>query len=348
VLETRENVVIVQRRGPVGPHRPRGRADLSAKRRPFTVRFQFARNPNLAANGRYPLAVWSYDVSSLTMTVLALADDRSACFRFSERSRSTTVRCTRCGCQPRGADDLCVSGPDDGHRRRERLRPRLRTTPAVLLSHEAGSEYFSVRAAERRTPPAALNIRASRPKVYALAFVAARRPRRIAPWSFWTNHVAGGGTAPKTVHRDVCAALVERATPARSCAELRAARHVVAMTDRAERSIITAYRTLHRDDRERSCGSRRRTRWCFGSRLESALRLRGALRSTGAWRSGSDREFFPGCLCTEASGAIPARGSLVRSTSSSPAAARRPGESHGAGTVHCDRAATHETRTATF
>jgi hypothetical protein len=28
------------------------------------VRFQFARNPNLAANGRYPLAVWTYDVSS--------------------------------------------------------------------------------------------------------------------------------------------------------------------------------------------------------------------------------------------------------------------------------------------
>ena len=31
---------------------------------PFTVRFQFTRNLNLAANGRYPLAVWTYDVSS--------------------------------------------------------------------------------------------------------------------------------------------------------------------------------------------------------------------------------------------------------------------------------------------
>ena len=29
----------------------------------FTVRFTFARNPNLAANGRYPLAVWNYELS---------------------------------------------------------------------------------------------------------------------------------------------------------------------------------------------------------------------------------------------------------------------------------------------
>ena len=62
VLETRENVVIVRaegqlvRTGLVG-----GQAFGEAT--PFTVRFQFARNPNLAANGRYPLAVWTYDIS---------------------------------------------------------------------------------------------------------------------------------------------------------------------------------------------------------------------------------------------------------------------------------------------
>ena len=49
-------------RGPVDPHRHRRRSDLW-RSTAFTVRFQFARNPNLAANGRYPLAVWTYDVS---------------------------------------------------------------------------------------------------------------------------------------------------------------------------------------------------------------------------------------------------------------------------------------------
>jgi hypothetical protein len=62
VLETRENAVLVSaegqllRTGIVG-------GQLFAEASPFTVRFRFARNPNLAANGRYPLAVWTYDVS---------------------------------------------------------------------------------------------------------------------------------------------------------------------------------------------------------------------------------------------------------------------------------------------
>ena len=62
VLETRENVVIVRadgqlvRTGLVG-------GQTFGEAAPFTVRFQFARNPNLAANGRYPLAVWSYETS---------------------------------------------------------------------------------------------------------------------------------------------------------------------------------------------------------------------------------------------------------------------------------------------
>lgn len=62
VLETRENVVLVQvegqlvRTGVVG-----GQTFTEAPA--FTARFKFARNPNLAANGRYPLAVWTYDLS---------------------------------------------------------------------------------------------------------------------------------------------------------------------------------------------------------------------------------------------------------------------------------------------
>ena len=63
VLETRENVVIVQAEGQLVRTGLVG-GQVFGEAAPFTVRFQFARNPNLAANGRYPLAVWTYDVSS--------------------------------------------------------------------------------------------------------------------------------------------------------------------------------------------------------------------------------------------------------------------------------------------
>jgi hypothetical protein len=62
VLETRENVVLVQAEGQLirtGVINGQTFGEAPA----FTVRFQFARNPNLAVNGRYPLAVWTYDVS---------------------------------------------------------------------------------------------------------------------------------------------------------------------------------------------------------------------------------------------------------------------------------------------
>ena len=62
VLETRENRVLVEasgqlvRTGVVG-------TQTFTEAPAFTARFTFARNPNLAANGRFPLAVWSYDTS---------------------------------------------------------------------------------------------------------------------------------------------------------------------------------------------------------------------------------------------------------------------------------------------
>lgn len=62
VLETRENVVLVQAEGQLirtGVINGQTFGEAPA----FTVRFQFARNPNLAVNGRYPLAVWTYDAS---------------------------------------------------------------------------------------------------------------------------------------------------------------------------------------------------------------------------------------------------------------------------------------------
>lgn len=63
VLETRENVVLVQAEGQLirtGIVNGQSFSEAPA----FTVRFSFARNPDLAANGRFPLAVWTYDLSS--------------------------------------------------------------------------------------------------------------------------------------------------------------------------------------------------------------------------------------------------------------------------------------------
>lgn len=62
VLETRENMILVQAEGQLIRMGIVGGQTFS-EALTFTVRFQFARNPNLAANGRYPLAVWTYDVS---------------------------------------------------------------------------------------------------------------------------------------------------------------------------------------------------------------------------------------------------------------------------------------------
>lgn len=62
VLETRENLVLVQAEGQlVRTGVIAGQAFTEAP--VFTARFTFARNPNLAGNGRYPLAVWRYEVT---------------------------------------------------------------------------------------------------------------------------------------------------------------------------------------------------------------------------------------------------------------------------------------------
>ena len=62
VLETRENTVLAQAEGQlIRTGAVNGQVFTEAPS--FTVRFTFARNPNLAANGRYPLAVWNYDIS---------------------------------------------------------------------------------------------------------------------------------------------------------------------------------------------------------------------------------------------------------------------------------------------
>jgi hypothetical protein len=60
VLETREQAVLVQAEGQLLRSGIVG-GQVFTEAMPFTVRFTFARNPNLAENGRYPLAVWAYE-----------------------------------------------------------------------------------------------------------------------------------------------------------------------------------------------------------------------------------------------------------------------------------------------
>lgn len=62
VFETREQLVLVQAEGQCIRSGAASGQHFSESL-PFTARLTFARNPNLATNGRYPLAVWTYDVS---------------------------------------------------------------------------------------------------------------------------------------------------------------------------------------------------------------------------------------------------------------------------------------------
>jgi hypothetical protein len=62
VLETREDTVLVEAEGQLVRTGTVGQQNFT-EAPAFTARFTFARNPNLAANGRFPLAVWNYDVT---------------------------------------------------------------------------------------------------------------------------------------------------------------------------------------------------------------------------------------------------------------------------------------------
>ena len=62
VLETRENEVLVQAEGQLIRTGLFGGQSFTESPS-FTARFTFARNPDLATNGRYPLAVWKYSAA---------------------------------------------------------------------------------------------------------------------------------------------------------------------------------------------------------------------------------------------------------------------------------------------
>jgi hypothetical protein len=170
--------------------------------------------------------------------------------------------------------------------------------PAVLLSHEPGSDYFSVRLLKENAT-GALNI-VLRGKVYVLAFVAAPSPDRAVV--FLDEPVAGG--TPRRNESEMLRGLVERAKQLDRGAEQPAG--MSSRFERVERSDATAYRTFNaviasvvRFEAEDAL--------VFRLRLESTCDVAVPYDPQGvAIRLG--REFFPGAY-VEASGAIPPRGS---------------------------------------
>lgn len=174
---------------------------------------------------------------------------------------------------------------------------RVEDNPAVLLSHEAGTEYFSLRALKDNAA-GALNL-LLRGKVYALNFTTAAEADRVV---MFLDEPLNGGT-PRKLSPEILRALIERARQ-----QDRPAAHFSEMqvyTDRAQPGIVTAYRnftatieSVTRFDAEDAL--------VFRVRLENALAAAMPYDPSGlAIRL--DREFFPAAFA-EASGAIPVRG----------------------------------------
>lgn len=172
--------------------------------------------------------------------------------------------------------------------------------PGVLLSHEPGTEYFSLRALQEKAT-GALNIM-YRGKVYALAFITQAEPDRAVV--FLDQPVAGGtGPQPAT---ETLRALLERAkqhgrkvtpvpgmTPALASTEPGNPTHYRAFTATVE--------SITRFEAEDAL--------VFRVRLDNKLDVPVPYDSQGlAVRLG--REFFPAALA-EASGAIPPKGTSV-------------------------------------
>ncbi len=174
---------------------------------------------------------------------------------------------------------------------------KIEDNPAVLLSHEAGSEYFSLRAL-KDDAKAALNI-LFRGRVYALSLTTDGEADRAVV--FLDEPLAGGG--PRKLSADSLRALVDRARQ-RDRAPF-ALRGMDVVTDRTEPGIVTAYRNFTATI-EAVTRFEAEDALVFRIKLENALNVAVPYDPQGlAIRL--DREFFPAAWA-EASGAIPARG----------------------------------------
>lgn len=174
---------------------------------------------------------------------------------------------------------------------------RAEDTPAVLLSHEPGTDTFSLRALQDNAT-GCLNV-LFRGRIYVLNVVTEATADRAV--MFLDEPLTGGGA--RKVSAETLRALVENARQQdRSAAPGgQMQRH----TDRAQPGLVTAYRnftatieTVTRFEAEDAL--------VFRVRLENRLAVAVPYDPRGlAIRL--DREFFPAAH-VEASGAIPARG----------------------------------------
>ena len=174
---------------------------------------------------------------------------------------------------------------------------RIEDNPGVLLSHEAGTEYFSLRALKENAA-GALNI-LFRGRVYALSFTTAGEADRAV---VFLEEPLSGGPARK-LSAEIVRALIERARqqdrPAAQWARMQI------FTDRAQPGSVTAYRNF-------TVTIESITRFEAEDALVFRVRLENTLAAAVPYDPEGlairlDREFFPAAF-TEASGAIPARG----------------------------------------
>ena len=174
---------------------------------------------------------------------------------------------------------------------------KIEDNPAVLLSHEAGADYFSLRAL-RDNAAGALNI-LFRGRVYALSFSTTTEADRAVV--FLDEPLNGG--PPRKLSSEILRALIERARQQDRPAAQSPGMQV--FTDRAQPGSVTAYRnftatieSITRFEAEDAL--------VFRVKLENSMAVAVPYDPQGlAIRL--DREFFPAAFA-EASGAIPARG----------------------------------------
>lgn len=174
---------------------------------------------------------------------------------------------------------------------------RIEDNPAVLLSHETGTEYFSLRALKENAT-GALNI-LFRGRVYALGFTTTAEADRAV---VFLDEPLNGGVARK-LPAETLRALIERARQQDRREVISAGMQV--FSDRAQSASVTAYRNF-------TATIESVTRFEVEDALVFRVRLENPLGTSVPYDPQGlairlDREFFP-AVFVEASGAIPARG----------------------------------------
>lgn len=222
---------------------------------------------------------------ALTMTGVRAADIRA--YPLDERSLYT-VRLSR------AEPTTCVFPAPLSAMVGANVSLKAEDNPGILLSHQTGAEYFSLRLMQEGAT-GALNV-VLRGRVYALAFIAATEPDRAVV--FLDETPAGAPLSPEMSRGLVGRAKeLERdrgATPGRTPALASLAPHLVV----PYQSFTATIESIVRFEAEDAL--------VFRIKLENALPVAVPYDPAGlAIRL--DREFFP-AVWAEASGAIPAHG----------------------------------------